>query len=104
MPSPTDETRKPRGVQHVSVCCHGAFSELLYTEDMVQKITKVGTSAAVIIPKDFLEPLGFHIGDPIQVIADIGTKTLIVRKINAGTWTEEQTGKHQELMERLAKR
>ena len=36
---------------------------------MIQKVLKVGTSAAVTIPKQSLEELGLRIGD--QVIVDI---------------------------------
>lgn len=44
---------------------------------MIQKIIKVGTSAAVTLPKHSMEELGVHIGDQVHV--DVKNETVIVR-------------------------
>lgn len=44
---------------------------------MIQKILKVGTSAAVTLPKHSLEELGVRIGDNVEV--DVRGEAVIVR-------------------------
>ena len=44
---------------------------------MIQKILKVGTSAAVTIPKHSLEELGIRIGDQVHV--DVKGDAVVVR-------------------------
>ena len=44
---------------------------------MIQKILKVGTSAAVTLPKHSLEELGVRIGDSVEV--DVKDASVIVR-------------------------
>lgn len=44
---------------------------------MIQKILRVGTSAAVTLPKRSLEELGMHIGDQVHV--DVKNETVVVR-------------------------
>lgn len=44
---------------------------------MIQKVLKVGTSAAVTIPKRSLKELGLKIGDSVMV--DVKNSTVVVR-------------------------
>lgn len=44
---------------------------------MIQKILKVGTSAAVTLPKHSLEELGFRVGDRVQV--DVRGGAVVIR-------------------------
>lgn len=46
---------------------------------MRQKVLKVGTSAAVTIPKRSLEDLGLKVGDEVSVQVDSTAKTVVVR-------------------------
>lgn len=46
---------------------------------MIQKIIKVGNSAAVTIPKDFMKKSGLAIGDEISMESNSEMKTLMVR-------------------------
>lgn len=45
---------------------------------MLQKIIKVGNSAAITIPKRYLESIGVRVGSPIIVSLDPNIKQLIV--------------------------
>ena len=46
---------------------------------MIQKVLKVGTSAAVTIPKKALEELGLAIGDQISVNIDKQQQSVIIK-------------------------
>lgn len=46
---------------------------------MTQKVLKVGSSAAVIIPKKSLEELGMKVGDRIRVEVDRRRRTVLLR-------------------------
>jgi len=46
---------------------------------MSQKVLKVGTSAAVTIPKKAMEKLGVRIGDNVNVDVDESARTLLIR-------------------------
>lgn len=46
---------------------------------MIQKIIKVGNSAAVTIPKDFMKKTGLSIGDKISMESDIMAKMIVVK-------------------------
>ena len=50
---------------------------------MTQKVLKVGTSAAVTIPKKSLAELGLKIGDHVTVVADIERQTVFVRPLKS---------------------
>ena len=45
---------------------------------MTQKVLKVGTSAAVIIPKKSLKELGLKIGDEVRVSVNSRRKTVSI--------------------------
>lgn len=49
---------------------------------MTQKVLKVGSSAAVTIPKRALEELGFKIGDRVAVEIDKGRKVFSIKRLN----------------------
>lgn len=55
---------------------------------MIQKIIKVGNSAAVTIPKDFMKKTGLSIGDEISMESDTIAKMIVVKSKN-------QEGKNQ---------
>jgi len=46
---------------------------------MIQKLLKVGSSAAVTIPKKSLKELGLKIGDPVSVMVDIHTRKVVIQ-------------------------
>ena len=46
---------------------------------MIQKLLKVGSSAAVTIPKKSLEDLGLKIGDEIRVNVDSNNRVVSIR-------------------------
>ncbi|MDO8590654.1 MAG: hypothetical protein Q7R65_01610 [bacterium] len=45
---------------------------------MLQKVLRVGTSAAVTIPKKSLEEMGIKIGDNVQVSVDAKSKRFTI--------------------------
>ena len=45
---------------------------------MTQKVLKVGSSAAVTIPKGSLKELGLAIGDQVNVVVDKKSKRMII--------------------------
>ena len=51
---------------------------------MVQKVLKVGTSAAVTIPKKSLQEFGINIGDDINVDFDKKNQAISIRPIKIG--------------------
>ncbi len=78
---------------------------------MFQKIIKVGNSAAVTIPKDFLESTDLKIGKKVKVDTDIQSQTIIIKpkdssfnKENIKTWAETFISKNQSLLDELAEK
>lgn len=55
---------------------------------MIQKIIRVGNSAAVTIPKDFMKKTGLAIGDEISMESDAIAKMMVVKP-------KSQEGKNQ---------
>lgn len=49
---------------------------------MTQKLLKVGSSAAVTIPKKSLKELGLRIGDEVRVAVDAKEKTVIIEPVS----------------------
>ncbi len=45
---------------------------------MTQKVLKVGSSAAVTIPKKSLKELGLKIGDEVRVAVDVKTRVVSI--------------------------
>ena len=76
---------------------------------MTQKLLRVGSSAAVTIPKKSLKELGLKIGDEVRV--DIDTKEQVViiepaRKVRKEllTWTDRFISEYRSALEALAKK
>jgi putative addiction module antidote len=76
---------------------------------MTQKILRVGTSAAVTIPKKSLADLGLKIGDQVRVEVDRNRKSICVTpavKVEKELvdWTERFIEKYRPALEALAKK
>ncbi|MEK7620341.1 MAG: AbrB/MazE/SpoVT family DNA-binding domain-containing protein [Patescibacteria group bacterium] len=48
---------------------------------MAQKIIKVGTSAAVTIPKGAMENLGLHVGDQVELEFDQAQRAVSIKPV-----------------------
>ncbi len=76
---------------------------------MTQKVLKVGTSAAVTIPKKFLKAMGLKTGDRVDLEMDQGRKTVKIKPTvrienELLEWTESFIEKYRPALEELAKR
>ncbi len=76
---------------------------------MIQKLIRIGTSAAVIIPKKSLEELGFRIGDNVKVEIDeknhqVNIKSAKKNNRELNDWTKGFIDKYRIDLEELAKR
>lgn len=81
---------------------------------MLQQIIRVGNSAAITIPKDFLRETKIKIGDQILVEADSTAKTIILKPKKTkkaslispelGRWTKNFIKKYRPLLDELAKK
>jgi len=60
---------------------------------MTQKVLKVGTSAAVTIPKESLKTLGLNIGDQVKLEVDEARKTVTVRPMKSESREDEKIAK-----------
>ena len=75
---------------------------------MTQKVLKVGSSAAVTIPKKSLDELGLKIGDRVTVAINRDNKSLVVQPsvaIDAETveWARDFIEKYRPALEALAR-
>ena len=80
---------------------------------MIQKIIKVGNSAAVTIPQSFLKKVGWMVGDKLVVEGDPQTKLLFVKEKGSSyntkitpefkQWLDEVSSKYKNVIEALAK-
>lgn len=75
---------------------------------MTQKVIQVGTSAAVIIPKESLKELGMKVGDRVQVEIRAEDKTVMVRPLavvdqELVAWTKGFIQKYHHALEALAR-
>lgn len=75
---------------------------------MKQKVIKVGDSAAVVIPKKFLEELRLKVGDEVRFeIDEEGNKVLIKPDVSVDKelvkWIDDFIEKHRAVLEKLAK-
>ena len=78
-----------------------------------QKIIKVGNSAAVVIPKEFLRQAGWEIGDELMVEGDPTGKVFLIKEENSPyntkitpefkEWLEEIEKKYKDVIKALAK-
>jgi len=77
---------------------------------MTQKVLKVGTSAAVTIPKESLKELGLKVGDSVDVRVDKKGKAFIVevkqfaRDSEIENWTRKFISRYRPALEALAKK
>jgi len=75
---------------------------------MIQKVLKVGSSAAVTIPKRSLEELGLKIGDRVMLSVNQEQKRIIVEpsiSVDAETiaWARRFVEKYRPALEALAR-
>lgn len=76
---------------------------------MTQKVLKVGSSAAVTIPKKSLEELGLKIGDRVSVDVDRKSRAFVVRArevkvdLELMNWTKNFIEKYRSALEALAR-
>jgi len=76
---------------------------------MIQKVLKVGDSAAVTIPKRSLEKLGLKIGDRVSLDINKSEKAVIVKPFikpdkELMDWTNKFINKYRPALEELAKK
>ena len=77
---------------------------------MTQKVLKVGSSAAVTIPKKSLKELGLKIGDEVRVAVDAKEKTMVIeptgKKVSSEliAWTDAFIKCYRGALESLAKK
>jgi len=76
---------------------------------MVQKVLKVGDSAAVTIPKKSLEKLGLKVGDRVSLDIDKSQKAVVVRPFikpdkELIDWTNKFINKYRPALEELARK
>ena len=76
---------------------------------MAHKVLRVGSSAAVTIPKSLMEELGLKIGDMVTVEVDKKTGTVLVKPVmkvdkELVDWTDSFIKKYRPALEALAKK
>ena len=76
---------------------------------MAQKVLRVGSSAAVTIPKSSLDKLGLKIGDRVTVETDKKTGSVVIKPIDKIDkelidWTDSFIKKYRPALEALAKK
>ena len=76
---------------------------------MIQKVLKVGDSAAVIIPKKSLEELHLKIGDRISIEISKKNRVVTIKPLTVvdkelADWTKEFIERYRPALEALAKK
>ena len=77
---------------------------------MTQKVLKVGTSAAITLPKRSLLELGIKIGDTVNVVVDQKTRRVVVSAVPSGVdrdlieWTDKFIERYRPALLSLAKK
>jgi putative addiction module antidote len=76
---------------------------------MTQKVLKVGSSAAVTIPKKSLEDLRIAVGDSVHVEVDRKRKAVIIEPLEKTDkelleWTKKFINQYRPALEALAKK
>lgn len=79
----------------------------------IQKIIRIGNSAGIILPADFIRSAYLKSGDKVKIeynkklkiifIVSTKYKSKIMDKFEFFTWLEEYTEKHKALLKELAK-
>ena len=80
---------------------------------MIQKIIKVGNSAAVTIPQEFLKKRGWRIGEKVDVDSDVEMGAMVIRDRESTysstitpefkEWLASFTKRNRQLLEELSK-
>ena len=76
---------------------------------MTQKLLKVGTSAAVTIPKKSLKELGLKIGDEVRVNVNTSAKTVLIEPAQQVSkeliaWTDAFIKRYRPALKALARK
>ena len=77
---------------------------------MTQKVLKVGSSAAVTIPKGSLKELGLAIGDQVHVIVDKKSKRMVIEAVANDVdrevldWTDSFIKRYRPALDALSKK
>ena len=77
---------------------------------MTQKVLKVGSSAAVTIPKGSLKELGLAIGDQVNVVVDKKSKRMMIEAATSGIdrevldWTDTFIKRYRSALDALSKK
>ncbi len=76
---------------------------------MIQKVLKVGSSAAVTIPKKSLKELGIKIGDSISISVDKNKRSVTIEPSFAAdkellSWTKSFVEKYRPALEALSRK
>lgn len=76
---------------------------------MTQKLLKVGSSAAVTIPKKSLKELGLKIGDEVRVAVNARAKTVVIEPVTSVhqetmEWADRFIQRYRSALEALAKK
>ena len=76
---------------------------------MIQKLLKVGSSTAVVIPKRSLEELGLQAGDEVRVEVDEKERLVMIRALTKKreeiiAWTDAFIHRYRAALEALAKK
>jgi len=80
---------------------------------MLQKVIKVGNSAAVTIPKSFMDQANINIGDKVKVDTDLELQRIIIQRKKksakksanqkAVEWVDQFIKDYRPALEKLAK-
>lgn len=78
-------------------------------DTMIQKLLKVGSSAAVTIPKKSLKELGLEIGDEVRVDVDTANEQVTIRpsvkrQIEIVSWANSFIEKYRSALRALARK
>ncbi len=77
---------------------------------MIQKVLRVGSSAAVTIPKKSLKELGLKIGDSVSLSFDMHNQKMVVEAVadtvdqETLVWARKFVKKYRPALEALAKK
>lgn len=77
---------------------------------MVQKVIKVGSSAAITLSKQTIADLGVKVGDNVRATVDAKRRRLYVEPVVTGTdeevmdWTKKFIARYRPALEALAKK
>ena len=77
---------------------------------MTQKVLKVGTSAAVTIPKDSLREMGLKIGDTVRVALDTKRRVMSIEPVTSKVdealleWADQFIERYRGALDSLAKK